>query len=287
MKTEIKTGLIMEGGAMRGMFTCGVIDVLMQNDITVDGAIGISAGAVFGCNFKSRQVGRAIRYYKKYGSDPRYSSIRSLLRTGNLYGVDFCYRELPDELDIFDRKTYRENPMHFYVGATDVETGQCVYHECMDGDTEDMLWFRASASMPMVSKPVEVGKRLLLDGGITDSVPYLYMEELGYHRNIIVLTQPDGYRKKPMSFLPLARLLLRKYPEVVNAMAVRHEMYNRQMGEIKQRESSGDTLVIRPPQDLQISRTEKNAEELERVYQIGVREAEKRIPEIVDFLKKR
>ena len=110
MKTEIKTGLIMEGGAMRGMFTCGVIDVLMQNDITVDGAIGISAGAVFGCNFKSRQVGRAIRYNKKYGSDPRYSSIRSLLRTGNLYGVDFCYRELPDELDIFDRKTYRRNP---------------------------------------------------------------------------------------------------------------------------------------------------------------------------------
>ena len=124
----IKTGLIMEGGAKRGMFTCGVTDVLMENHISFDGAAGISAGAVFGCNFKSGQAGRAIRYNKKYCNDPRFCSIRSLLKTGDLYGADFCYRELPDELDPFDRAAFRDNPVEFYVGATDVKTGECIYH---------------------------------------------------------------------------------------------------------------------------------------------------------------
>ena len=122
----MKTALIMEGGAMRGMFTCGVIDVLMRHGITFDGAAGISAGAVFGCNFKSGQIGRPIRYNKKYCADPRYCSVRSMLRTGDLYGADFCYRELPDELDIFDREAFRNNPLQFYVGATDVQTGKGV-----------------------------------------------------------------------------------------------------------------------------------------------------------------
>ena len=280
----MKTALIMEGGAMRGMFTCGVIDVLMKEGISFDGAAGISAGAVFGCNFKSWQMGRPIRYNKKYCADPRYCSFRSLLRTGDLYGADFCYRELPDELDVFDRHAFRENPMTFYAGATDVRTGTCVYHLCADGEAEDMLWLRASASMPVVSRPVRIGDFLLLDGGITDAVPYQFMEQQGYGRQVIVLTQPKGYRKAPTSGMGLIRLLLRKYPETVRALAVRHEMYNRQMDEIDRREAAGEALVIRPPQALKIGHTEKNPEELERVYRIGVREAEKRIGEIRKFL---
>ena len=152
-----KTALILEGGAMRGMFTCGVLDVMMRHGIAFDAAAGISAGAVFGCNYKSGQAGRAVRYNKQYCGDPRYCSLRSLLKTGDLYGADFCYRELPDVLDVFDRKAFRENPMAFYVGATDVRSGRCVYHECSDGGAEDMLWLRASASMPVVSRPVAVG----------------------------------------------------------------------------------------------------------------------------------
>jgi len=278
----MKTALIMEGGAMRGMFTCGVIDVLMQHGITFDGAAGISAGAVFGCNFKSRQIGRPIRYNKKYCADPRYCSIRSLLRTGDLYGADFCYRELPDELDVFDREAFRDNPLQFFVGATDVQTGKPVYHLCTDGGSEDMLWFRASASMPIVSKPVKINELLLLDGGITDAVPYAYMETQGYQRNVIVLTQPKGYRKEPVS--GMMRVMLRKYPHIAAAMAVRHQMYNQQMEGIDQREASGKSLVIRPPQSLEIGHTEKNPDELERVYQIGIREAEKRLEDIQSFL---
>ncbi len=280
----MKTALIMEGGAMRGMFTCGVIDVLMRHGVTFDGAAGISAGAVFGCNFKSGQIGRPIRYNKKYCADPRYCSLRSLLRTGDLYGADFCYRELPDELDLFDRRAFRNNPLSFYVGATDVQTGKSVYHRCTDGGAEDMLWLRASASMPIVSRPVKVDDLWLLDGGIADAVPYTYMETQGYNRNVLVLTQPKGYRKAPASGVKIMKIILHKTPCVAEAMAVRHLMYNRQMDEIDQRERSGRSLVIRPLQSLQIGHTEKNPDVLERVYQIGVHEAEKRLEDIRHFL---
>ena len=280
----VRTGLIMEGGAMRGMFTCGVIDVLMENNIRFDGAAGISAGAVFGCNFKSRQVGRPLRYNKKYCNDPRYCSIRSLLKTGDLYGADFCYRELPDRLDPFDREAFRKDTTEFYVGATDVKTGKCVYHKCTDGGDVDIKWLQASASMPIVSKPVAVDGYLLLDGGISDSVPYEYMENIGYHRNLIILTQPDGYRKHKSSALPFIKLILCKYPAIAKAMAERHEMYNRQMEEINQREKNGVSFVIRPSAPLGIRRIENHPDELERVYQLGRQETEVALPQLKRFL---
>ena len=280
----MKTALIMEGGAMRGMFTCGVMDVLMENSITFDGAAGISAGAVFGCNFKSGQIGRPIRYNKEYCRDPRYCSIRSLFRTGDLYGADFCYRELPDVLDPFDRDAFAGNPMAFYAGATDVETGECVFHLCTDGGETDMLWFRASASMPIVSRPVRIGDRCYLDGGIADAVPYAYMQEQGYDRNVIILTQPGGYRKKQET-TPVMKLLLRRLPKIREAMEHRHEMYNRQMDELDRMETEKTALIIRPPEDLRIEHIEKNPDELERVYRIGRKEAEKRLPEIRQWLR--
>ena len=241
-----KTGLVLEGGAMRGMFTCGVIDVLMENNIRFDGAAGISAGAVFGCNYKSRQIGRAIRYNKNYCKDPRYCSYRSLIKTGDLYGADFCYRELPDVLDPFDKETFKNDPMEFYIGATDVKTGKCAYHKCTDGGENDLLWMRASASMPIASKPVRIGDGAYLDGGIADSIPYEYMESLGYNRNVIVLTQPKGYvKKKSPSIMKMA---LHKYPAIAEGMANRHVIYNRQVEGVEKREADGQSFVIRPPE---------------------------------------
>ena len=283
--SEVKTGLIMEGGAMRGLFTCGVIDVFLENSITFDGAIGISAGAVFGCNYKSRQIGRPRRYNERYCRDKRYCSIHSLLTTGDLYGVDFCYRLVPEVLDVFDVRTYRENPMKFYVGATDANTGKAVYHDCQKGNEEDTLWMRASASMPMVSRPVEVDGMELLDGGIADSVPYAYLESLGYNRNVIILTQPKGFVKQPNKALPLMRVALKQYPAVVAAMEQRHMVYNRQMNEIDAKEENGTVFVIRPPESLKIGRTERDPKELERVYQIGRAEAERVLPAVIEFLK--
>lgn len=286
MENGVKTALIMEGGAMRGMFTCGVLDVFMENGITFDACAGVSAGAVFSCNYKSGQIGRAIRYNKKYSRHPKYCSIRSLIKTGDLYGVDFCYREIPDVLDVFDRKAFRENSMPFYVGATDVFTGKPVYHNCVNCDETDMLWMRASASMPVLSRIVEVDGYSLLDGGISDPVPYRYMENLGYNRNVIILTQPLNYKKRRSRSIPIIKVMLKKYPAIVKAMENRHIVYAKQLEEIALREKSKKSIVIRPKKTLGIGRTEKNGEELERVYREGRAEAERRLFEIKEFLKK-
>ena len=191
----MKRGLVLEGGGMRGMFTAGVIDVMMEQCIEYDGAVGVSAGAVFGCNYKSRQIGRAIRYNLRFCKDPRYCSVRSLVKTGDLFGTDFCYRQIPNELDPFDVETYRNNPMEFYVVTTDVLTGQPLYHLCPNGDEIDLTWFRASASMPLASNIVEAEGRWMLDGGIVDAIPLKFAEGK-YDRNVVVLTQPTDYIKK-------------------------------------------------------------------------------------------
>lgn len=279
----MKTGLIMEGGAMRCLFTCGVFDVFMEQGIEFDGAAGISAGASLGCNFKSRQIGRPLRYNIKYNKDPRYCGIRSLLKTGDLFGAEFCYHEIPEVLDLFDQKAFKDNPMEFYVGATDVETGKPIFHKCSDGGANDIEWMRASSSMPVVSRPVRIGKYTLLDGGISDPVPYHFMEKRGYDRNVMILTQPKGYRKKETS--PTIVTLLHKYPAIAQAMAVRHIRYNRQMDQIDERERLGKAIVIRPPEPLRIGHTEKNPKELERVYETGRRAAQKQLEQIRDFLK--
>ena len=215
-----KRGLILEGGAMRGMFTCGVLDVFMENGIRFDGAAGISAGATFGCNYKSHQIGRAIRYNKKYSRDWRYCSLKSLIKTGDLYGAEFCYHTMPEQLDPFDTETFKNDSMEFYIGATDVVTGEARFHKCTDGGPDDIEWMRASASMPVVSNIVSVDGYMMLDGGIVCSVPYEYMEQQGYDRNVIVLTRQRGYRKKKSPVVPLVKIVLRKYPAIGRAMAV-------------------------------------------------------------------
>lgn len=192
----MKTGLVLEGGAMRGMFTAGVLDVLMEHGIVLDGAIGVSAGAVFGCNYKSHQIGRTIRYNTEYCQDKRYASFGNLLRTGNLYSEQFCYHTVPEKLDPFDAKTFAENPMDFFVVCTDVRTGDPIYHKCRTGDAEDIQWMQASASMPLAARIVKIGHYQLLDGGIADSIPVRFFESIGYKRNLIVLTQPKGFVKR-------------------------------------------------------------------------------------------
>ena len=188
-------------------------------------------------------------------------------------------------LDPFDNETFTNDPLNFYVGASDIETGEAVFHKCYDGRDEDLTWMRASASMPVVSRIVEIDGRKLLDGGIVCPVPYEFMESMGYDRNIIILTQPEDFVKEKAKTLPLIRVALHKYPAIVKAMARRHDVYNLQMEEIKERERKGEALVIRPDEALGISRTEKEPDELERVYQEGRRIAAERLDEIKAFLE--
>lgn len=282
----MKTGIVLEGGAMRGMFTAGVMDVLMENDITFDGGIGVSAGAVFGCNLKSKQHGRVIRYNLKYCRDWRYSSMRSLIETGSLYGAEFCYTELPYELDIFDILTYRANPMEFYCGCTDMETGKPVFKKLEKGDGEDLYWFMASASMPIVSEPVKIRQWKLLDGGISDSIPLRFLEKKGYDRNVVVLTQPYNYVKKPNKALPLIKRVYKDNPGLIRALETRHIRYNRETAYIKSRAASGDVFLICPPEPLRIGSTEHDPMELIRVYDIGRRTMLAQVQALKEFLKK-
>lgn len=231
---------------MRGLFTAGVIDGMMEAGIVFDGAIGVSAGAVFGCNYKSNQPGRVLRYNLRFCKDPRYSSFRSLVTTGDLFGADFCYREIPDRLDPFDKQAYRENPMDFFVVGTDVHTGRAVYHNCLEGSEEDLDWFRASASMPLAARIVSVGGYDLLDGGIADSIPLAYLEEQGYDRNVVILTQPMGYVKTKNKALPLMRKVYRDYPALLDTLARRQDVYNETTAAIREKERRGEVFVIRP-----------------------------------------
>lgn len=280
----MKKGLIMEGGAMRGLFTAGVIDVMMEHSFTFDGAIGVSAGAVFGCNYKSHQIGRVLRYNTRFCKDLRYASFRSLIKTGDLYGADFCYSQLPNKLDKFDTNTYQNSNMDFYVVCTDVNTGRPVYHNCKTGDETDIQWMRASASMPMVSRIVEIDGYQLLDGGISDSIPIRKFQQLGYEKNVIILTQPLDYVKKKNKMLPLMRIMLRKYPKIIDAAKRRHDIYNETTAYVRALEKQGKVLVIRPDQPLNIAHIEHDPKELHRVYEIGRAEALHRLDDIRQFL---
>ena len=285
MRRNMRTGLVLEGGAMRGLFTAGVLDVMMENGIEFDGAVGVSAGATFGCNYKSRQIGRTIRYNRRFAKDPRYGSFKSLLLKGDYYGAKFCYSTLPRKLDPFDFKTFKENPMEFYVVCTDVHTGKAVYQKLYDGRKKDMAWIRASASMPLFSTPVEIDGGVYLDGGLSDSIPLEFLEKTVYERNVVVLTQPFGFVKKGSLIENIVPLFLGKYPELIKAMKKRPSEYNRELGYIRHQEIEGKALVIRPPKALDIGRTEHDPGRMQAVYEIGRSEGEKRLEEVKEFVK--
>ena len=280
----MKHGLVLEGGAMRGLFTAGVLDVLMENSISFDGVVGVSAGACFGCNFKSRQIGRVIRYNKRFAKDPRYCSWWSLVRTGDMFGADFCYRDLPLKLDVFDSATFEASPMEFHVVATDCSTGKPVYRKLDKADEAAFRWIQASASMPLVSRPVRIDGGEYLDGGLSDGIPLAYFEGIGYGRNLVVTTRPHGYRKHPSRKFRLIKPFLRRYPAVYEAFRTRHEWYNRTLEYIDSRVADNSALLICPEKPLEISRICHNPETMQRIYDIGRRTAESKLDAIRNFL---
>lgn len=280
----MKKGLILEGGGMRALFTAGILDVMMEERITVDGTVGVSAGATFGCNYKSVQPGRPLRYNLRFMKDPRYMGWRTLLKDGNLVSAEFSYHTMPTELDIFDAETFAANPMEFHVVCTDVYTGKPVYKKLTHVDYDCLEWLRASASMPIVSRPVEVGGYKLLDGGIADSIPLRYFQDLGYERNIVILTQPKGFTKKRTKLMPAFHLFTRRYPAIVKAMGRRHLMYNEQLEYLQKQEEEGRILLIYPPEPLPIGRTEQNEKKMRHVYGLGRRMGLDRLEEIKAFL---
>lgn len=281
----MKTGMVLEGGAMRGIYTAGVLDVFWEEEIRPEGVIGVSAGAIHGSCFISGQPGRSIRYYKKYSRDKRFFSLYSLMTTGSMVGEQFCYHDIPDRLDPFDFEAFARSPMAFYVACTDLATGRAVYHHCIDLKNE-MDWMRASASMPLVSKIVEINGGKYLDGGIADSIPIRAFRALGYERNIVVLTRPAGYQKKPQN-PALVKRLYRSYPALVEMMQNRHLVYNHTLVLLEELERRGEIFLLRPSEDLHIGRTEKNPACLTAQYELGQKDARARIKDLKRWLSEK
>ena len=265
-------GLVLEGGGFRGMYTCGVIDVFMENGICFDEVVGVSAGAAFGCNIKSKQIGRALRYNKRFCQDSRYSGLKSFIKTGDLYNKEFAYGIVPTILDPFDTKTFRENPLKFTVVCTDIHTGNPVYHEIQNGDATDIEWIRASASIPIVSKPVKLDGYELLDGGVSDSIPLNWMLERS-DKTVIILTRDKSYRKEPMKYIHLLKKAFKEYPNLQKALENRYIVYNKTLDEIEQLEREGKVFVIRPSKPISCAMIEKDPNHLQEIYDIGRQDA--------------
>ncbi len=270
----MKRGLVLEGGAMRGLFTAGVLDVLMERGVKFDGLIGVSAGACFGCNYKSGQIGRVIRYNKRFARDSRYCSWTSLFKTGDMFGADFCYRKLPLELDVFDSEAFEANPMEFHVVATDCATGKGVYKRLDRADESAFRWIQASASMPLVSRPVKIDGGEYLDGGLSDGIPLRYFQSIGYENNVVITTRPHGYRKFPTWKMRLLKPFLRRYPKIYQALKSRHVWYNEALEYIGSQVAAGKATLICPKEPLKISRVCHDPDVMQAVYDVGRKAAE-------------
>lgn len=281
--SEKKIGLVLEGGGMRGIYTAGVLDVFMEHGITFDGVIGVSAGAIHGGTYVAGQIGRNIRYYKKYCTDDRFISYRNLIRTGNLVGTQFSYHDLPERLDPFDYEAFQKSETEFYVTCSNLETGKAEYLRMTDGKTQ-IDYFRASGSLPYVSRIVEIDGMKLLDGGCTDSIPLRAFRKMGFRKNVVILTRQQGYVKKPEHTF-LAGVLYRKYPNFVKALKKRHVIYNKTIRYIEKLEQAGEIFVFRPSQVPEIGRMEKNPEKLQKMYDLGRSDAEKQLEAMQSWLK--
>lgn len=283
----MKVGLLLEGGALRGIFSAGVMDVLLDNSIIIDGIIGVSAGALFGPNYFSKQKGRVLRYNSKYINDKRYISIRNLLLTGNMISKNFAFYKMNNQLDRFDNETFKKENKEFIAVATNVKTAKAEYFQIKD-PLKDMEILRASSAMPAVSKMVKINNNKYLDGGIADSIPIEKMLSLNYDKIIIILTQPINYQKQSINNnrFKYIKFKYRHYPELIKVMENRYSVYNEKISKIKDLEKQGKVFVIRPKEKINIEILKCDKNDIKRVYDMGVEEAKKNIKKLKNYLAK-
>lgn len=281
-----KVGLVLEGGSLRGLYSAGVLDIMMDNDINIDCIVGTSAGALFGPNYFSNQRGRAIRYNKRFCKDRRNISMLSFILTGNVVNKNFAYYKITKELDIFDNETFMKSGKELYVTATNIESGKCEYFKINDV-LEDMEKLRATSAIPIMTRPVKIDNEFYLDGGVSDSIPVKKCLELGCDKVIVVLTQPEGFIKKKISDkkVKTIKFVFRKYPKLIERMLNRHNDYNECINYINELEKEGKAFVIRPSEKLDIDLIERNPEKLENIYQIGIKDMKKKIKNLKKYLK--
>jgi predicted patatin/cPLA2 family phospholipase len=263
------TGLVLEGGGMRGVYTAGVLESFLENGLTFPYVIGVSAGACNAASYLSQQKGRNKRVNIEYISDPRYLSLQNYFKKRELFGMDFIFHEIPSKLIPFDFKAFYENQSEFVIGTTDCASGNPVYFNKNDYGQEMLTVLKASSSLPFVSQEIRFKDRYLLDGGISDSIPLKKAQSDGFGKNVVVLTRNEGYLKKPSRFSFLVKKMYPHYPGLQRAIMNRYKMYNHTINEIIQEEQKGNVLVIRPSRPIRVGRIERNATKLEELYQLG------------------
>ena len=282
----MKVGLVLEGGGMRGMFTCGVLDTLMDENIDVDLIIGTSAGALFGINYFSEQKERAIRYNMKYAKDIRYMSRTSYLLTGNLVNKNFAFYKITTKKDPFDNDTFMKNKKDFYAVATDIDTGKPEYLK-ITNPVKELEKLRASSALPLASKVVEIDNKKYLDGGISDAIPLDKALDFGLDKIIVVLTRPKGYRKKPLSDKSLSKInkKFKDYPKLLNTMKNTYKIYNSILDKIDSLEKDQKIFVIRPDKNININIVKKDKKLLVDAYNLGVKNTNEVLNDLKDYLK--
>lgn len=279
-----QAGLVLEGGGLKGVYTAGVLDFFLDKGIEFPSCYGVSAGACCLCSFLSKQRGRAFHVNVDYLDDKNYCSVYSLLKTGDLFGVDMCYHKIPDELYPFDNETYNQYQGTFYSVVTNIESGQPEYIPIKDM-SKDIDAVRASASLPLVSRNVSYQGKLYLDGGMSDAIPLKKSMEDGNRKNVVVMTKEVGYRRQPSSMTSLIKLRYRKYPKVYELMKNRHIAYNETLDLIEEQVKAGSTFLIQPKKKSDVGRIEKDKAKLQALYEEGYQEASECYDELLKFLE--
>ena len=279
-----KTGLVLEGGGLRGIFTAGVLDFFLEKNIEFDSCIGVSAGACHACSYLAKQHKRAFNVSVDYLDDKRYCSLYSLITTGDLFGVDFVYDEIPNKLNPIDNKAFMKNKTKFQVVITNCETGEAEYPEVKDFD-KDTIYVRASSSLPLLARMVNINGNVYLDGGVSDSIPIKKSMENGNTKNVVVLTRDKNYRKKQSALGKITGIRYKKFPKFVELMNTRYSRYNEVLDYIDELEAKGEIFVIRPEVELTLGRIEKNKKKLLEVYSIGYETAKKNYENLKKYLE--
>ncbi len=280
----VKAGLVLEGGGMRGVYTAGVLDFFIDQDLYFSDIYGVSAGACHMCSYISQQRERAYRVNVDYLEDKNYCSMYSLLKTGNLFGAEMCYDKIPNELDPYDYEAFGRYKGNAYAVVTNIETGKAEYIR-MEDMHKDIIAIQASASLPLVSKNVYINGVPYLDGGVADAIPIMKSLQDGNKKNVVIMTKEVGYRRKPSSNMTAIRLCYRKYPELVKDMERRHIVYNKTLDFLEEHEKKGHIFVIRPKEDCGVGRIEKDKDKLRTLYQMGYDDAKASFENLKKYLK--
>ncbi|MBQ9156571.1 MAG: patatin family protein [Eubacterium sp.] len=280
-----QAALILEGGGMRGVYTAGVLDAFLEKDVEFSGIYGVSAGSCHAGSYISKQYGRAFRVNVNYLDDPRYLSAKSFLKTGNLFGADMLYSQIPNVYDPFDYETFRQYQGKFYAVVTNVDTGEAEYIRIRDLDRQ--MWaVRASSSLPLISKTIVVKGRSYLDGGIADSIPIRRSIRDGNEKNVVILTRDADYRKEPNKLIPLARLRYPRSKQFVDRMEDRHIRYNETIDFLKEEEAAGRVFIIQPREQVAVGRLEKDREKLTALYEEGLKDGRESMERMINYLSR-